>query len=365
MKLSGKIKDKNLIVKAKTFFGENIEQKELEEFAIHRVQGFMKPKVVKRSSAEYTAPIAISLYEYLQRPITKFDFFFIVEQIVVAVQNLQKEKYSLDKVVTDVKYIYINEVAKEIQMIYLPMSVPKSSTNLIELLETIVYLVKPETGQSTEYISRFIYFLKGLKANDIELIEEYIYKEEAEVVHIIRGETISKKKEVKYQEKVIEKTEEKIAVPEKKKVVEPKRKFVIVDEEKTITETEDTLLEDDKTIVEDDRTILQKDMYKFPKTNRTHFPKLIRTLSNETIKIDKPIFRLGRGAEVDYSIDDNRSVGHNHANIISKGNQYFVIDLKSKNGTYVNEDLLVPNAERQLQDGDSLKLSNEEFRFKL
>ena len=83
MKFKIKAKDCQLIVKAKASFGETIDEKELDRFSRVYLRGFHKPKLAKKNLIEYTGPVGISLYERLKKPVSKRDFLFILEQIVV------------------------------------------------------------------------------------------------------------------------------------------------------------------------------------------------------------------------------------------------------------------------------------------
>ena len=95
-------------------------------------------------------------------------------------------------------------------------------------------------------------------------------------------------------------------------------------------------------------------------------PHLIRKKNNERIPIDKPIFRLGRNHEFnDYVVDGNGYVGNSHCHIIAKGGEYFIEDDNSKNHTYVDEAMIPSGSEFKLIHGQSIKLADEEFEFRL
>ena len=96
MKLKAKAKDCQLLVKVKTSGNEIVDEKELDRFARVFLRGFLKPKLIKKNVIEYTGPVGVSLYERLKRPLTKRDFLFILEQIVVAVQKLQANSMGLE-----------------------------------------------------------------------------------------------------------------------------------------------------------------------------------------------------------------------------------------------------------------------------
>lgn len=95
-------------------------------------------------------------------------------------------------------------------------------------------------------------------------------------------------------------------------------------------------------------------------------PHLIRTKNNEKIMLNKPVFRIGKEKSyVDYFIGDNTAISRSHANIISRDNEYFVLDTNSTNHTYVNGTMVQSNIETKLSHNDKICLANEEFEFKL
>lgn len=88
--------------------------------------------------------------------------------------------------------------------------------------------------------------------------------------------------------------------------------------------------------------------------------------SGVRVIIDKAEFRLGRSREyADYSITENRAVGSLHAKIITRDGKYFVVDMNSKNHTYVNGSRINSMVEVPVQSGDSIRLANEELRFEI
>lgn len=67
-------------------------------------------------------------------------------------------------------------------------------------------------------------------------------------------------------------------------------------------------------------------------------PHLLRNKNNEIINLTKPVFRIGKEKSyVDYFVSDNTAVSRSHANIITRGNKYYIVDTNSTNHTFVNE----------------------------
>lgn len=95
-------------------------------------------------------------------------------------------------------------------------------------------------------------------------------------------------------------------------------------------------------------------------------PHLIRSKNNERIALDKPVFRIGKERSyVDYFIGDNTAISRSHANIITRENEYFVVDTNSTNHTYVNGIMIQSGVETKITHGDKVKFANEDFEFKL
>ena len=92
---------------------------------------------------------------------------------------------------------------------------------------------------------------------------------------------------------------------------------------------------------------------------------LIRSSNGEKISINVLSFIVGKDAlNTNYCIKDNPSISRRHAKISFRGNRYYICDLGSTNFSYVNNQILSPETDVELKDGDIIRLSNEEFMFK-
>jgi len=71
---------------------------------------------------------------------------------------------------------------------------------------------------------------------------------------------------------------------------------------------------------------------------------------------------IGRSAEADVRIEDRFASGV-HARVYSRGPSYYVEDMNSTNGTFVNGAQL--EGEAELHDLDEVRIGDTEFRFEL
>lgn len=91
-------------------------------------------------------------------------------------------------------------------------------------------------------------------------------------------------------------------------------------------------------------------------------PKLILSLNGEVISeidLDKEVTTIGRKAVNDVHID-NLAVSGSHAKILALGNDCFLEDLESTNGTYVNGDRATKHV---LKHGDKITIGKYEMLY--
>jgi len=83
----------------------------------------------------------------------------------------------------------------------------------------------------------------------------------------------------------------------------------------------------------------------------------------EKIMITKSSFVIGRlHGQVDY-VSNNNAVGKVHAEIISREDLYYVKDLNSRNGSFVNGEQIMPSKEKEIKSGDKITIANSDFVF--
>ena len=91
-------------------------------------------------------------------------------------------------------------------------------------------------------------------------------------------------------------------------------------------------------------------------------PTIKRILTGEQVKITGNVFRIGRKDDgMDYVVSHNPAISKKHAEVLVRDGKYYVRDVGSKNGTYVNGRILPKNKEVEISNGDLIKLANEDF----
>lgn len=92
--------------------------------------------------------------------------------------------------------------------------------------------------------------------------------------------------------------------------------------------------------------------------------KIINEKTGEVIYINKNSYKIGRQEEInDYKLD-RKTVGRYHAEIIQDDENAFILDLGSKNGTFLNNKRLLPYTEYKLCDNDIFNIADVKFIYK-
>lgn len=361
MKIKVRTKGNQIIVKVKISSELLINTNQSDLLSRKCNDGFLILNSVRKNKLEFTGAKGISLYDRLKSPISEYDFFFVIEQIVDITQKIEKIGLSRNNLVLDLKYIFLNETTKELSFIYLPIATPHSSIGILTFIEDIIHSAKPSQVDS-KYLSDFCFFIKKLDVFDAAKVESYICRINSTIVSIIKNvefvETGSSKTPNSKASEIhivpyIEAATNHTACEEKTNLADEdmEKTDLFAEEESTVLFTED-----------DGKTELSVDLS--PVSFK--YPRLIRNINNEVIRIDKPAFRIGKDeSSVDYIIHDNDAISRSHADIITKRGKYFVFDLRSKNKSYINNRVLPAEQEVEISNGDILKLANETFVFQV
>ncbi|MGD8985363.1 MAG: FHA domain-containing protein [Desulfobacteraceae bacterium] len=70
----------------------------------------------------------------------------------------------------------------------------------------------------------------------------------------------------------------------------------------------------------------------------------------KSFDLESDLMTVGRGSESNVRVRD-KSVSRRHLEIVRKGDKYFIKDLKSKNGTYVNDEQIKPGKPFEIGQG--------------
>lgn len=327
-KLKVSIKKSTVTAIMKAGRKERINENELSQLARIKPCGIMHVTKTKKDSVTYTCPANINLTDRLKKAISKYDFFFMMEQIVIMVQDVYNNGLNVNSVRFNMDDVYINEMTKEMYFIYFPIVGGQESADIVGFIENIIYTMTPVINEDTNYISRFMYYVRSFHGFNGNAIEKYISREERAVVNVLKNTAVTMQQTM--QQQIMQ------------QVMQGSM--------------------DGTTVLSDDGISVQQIQQMQPVNY--HFASLTRQVTGEKIELGKPSFVLGKNPEKsDYAVADNTNISRVHAVITTRNGRYYVMDQNSTNGTFINGRIIKAGQETEILPGDCLMLANEEFIF--
>lgn len=323
-KLKVSIKKSTVTAMMKAGRKERINETELSQLARIKPCGIMHVTKTKKDSVIYTCPANINLTDRLKKAVSKYDFFFMIEQIVIMVEDVYNNGLNVNSVRFNMDDVYINEMTKEMYFIYFPIVGGQESADIVGFIENIIYTMTPVINEDTNYISRFMYYVRSFHGFNGNAIEKYISREERAVVNVLKNKAVTMQQQIMQQ------------------VMQGSM--------------------DGTTVLSDDGISVQQIQQMQPVNY--HFASLTRQVTGEKIELGKPSFVLGKNPEKsDYAVADNTNISRVHAVITMRNGRYYVMDQNSTNGTFINGRIIKAGQETEILPGDCLMLANEEFIF--
>ena len=327
-KLKVSIKKSTVTAMMKAGRKERVNETELSQLARIKPCGIMHVTKTKKDSVIYTSPANISLTDRLKKAISKYDFFFMIEQIVIMVEDVYNNGLNVNSVRFNMDDVYINEMTKEMYFIYFPIVGGQESADIVGFIENIIYTMTPVINEDTNYISRFMYYVRSFHGFNGNAIEKYISREERAVVNVLKNKAVTMQQTM--QQQIMQ------------QVMQGSM--------------------DGTTVLSDDSISIQQ-MQQMQPVNY-HFASLTRQVTGEKIELGKPSFVLGKNPEKsDYAVAGNTNISRIHAVITTRNGRYYVMDQNSTNGTFINGRIIKAGQETEILPGDCLMLANEEFIF--
>ena len=327
-KLKVSIKKSTVTAMMKAGRKERINETELSQLARIKPCGIMHVTKTKKDSVIYTCPANINLTDRLKKAISKYDFFFMMEQIVIMVEDVYNNGLNVNSVRFNMDDVYINEMTKEMYFIYFPIVGGQESADIVGFIENIIYTMTPVINEDTNYISRFMYYVRSFHGFNGNAIEKYISREERAVVNVLKNKAVTMQQTMQQQ------------------IMQQAMQGSM----------------DGTTVLSDDSISIQQ-MQQMQPVNY-HFASLTRQVTGEKIELGKPSFVLGKNPEKsDYAVADNTNISRVHAVITTRNGRYYVMDQNSTNGTFINGRIIKAGQETEILPGDCLMLANEEFIF--
>ena len=296
----------------------------------------------------------MSLQRYLLKPIKRESFFSMIQQLIEIIKSCGSLAMRFENIEFETSYIFIDVKTSELRMIYWPLVNFQATTDITSLLNEICFRANLENDNGL--ISEFHSFVKNAIPFSINSFERYISKQ---MENEKNAESAPKENLKKQIEKEAINKDNKIAYVPNYNLNKSDESIKDITKSSASMENAAKPSSNIKSMVYSEGTVFLG----IDASNTTN-AYLIRSLNNQKVLIDKPIFVIGRSKELpDYSILDNKGISRIHAKILIENNHYYIIDNNSTNKTSVNGMVLEPNQKFELLNRADIKFANEHFTF--
>ena len=361
--------------------------------------GLLKPMHFLNGQLYFRNFFGETLRNYLAAGISKNEVIRILEQFLLTIHQAEAIKINPDCVILNLDYIFYDLEMRQIQILYSETELKGTDNKFGYFLYDVINAFTTTNASDLDFRRKFMEFLGTMEYPDLCRVEDFLVREKKTLVQEIRTEYFSN---TSIHHVVAPRTSQPLNGTPSSSLQEQTSyedneptNFASeeIDDEQTVYGAYGKEAEDDDeptgfmmenggftgdgsySEIDDEKTeFCQNEFnqdFRYNKSNnlfsnRLESAFLIQTKDKEKIYINKPVFRIGReNGKVDFCVQNNKNISRAHVDFIMRAGNYYVMDLASKNRTYVNDRAIPANVEIELHNGDHIKLCDEEFIFYL
>lgn len=308
--------------------------------------GLFRIKREGESKFVYTSPRAFPLKDFLLLNLTEENFYRIAIQLVRVEKTVGEKGLATTNLFFDLEHVYIVPMTREIFCLYKPTINTGKEKRALEFLTEILHYYNKKHSKERPICSDIEPQLKAGNFSEINL-ENHI---RIKCPQVLEGLSNPQPERTGYT------APGRTGAPMNMGEVRRQPAMSFVQEEPMLSGT--TLLVD-----EDDRNeatmLLCESVPEEPKYIAI---RLYRVRTNESYVVSQKEFSIGKEEGNHLVIRDNKTISRKHAIIKATGNGYSIMDMNSLNHTYLNGKVLAAGQEEIISDGDTIRLSDEEFK---
>ncbi len=367
------MKNTRALTTVKSKKGQQLNQREVSLIRDGKIKGVLWFDIQmkqQRVILNYNAEGLVPLNDFLKiNSMNKRLFVIILRNLVLMLKEIEDNRFSKDLLMWSLQAAYVEPSTWHTYMMYVPLQPFETSGDLKSFLLEMISQCSFEPGEDIEYVQTLVQELNGVTAYTAGMLELYCDRASEELLRQKR-ESHNRKTCPVCGSKLAESEEMcpfcgKRILPRAFKPSQKEDKLIdsgfISAAEQPETGTEKSNLRRSAISVNEDengvvtvfrgaRRIVQsvwlEDCSKAGKIYITKFP-----------------FRIGKMEGVTDHRICNNAVSRKHADILKEQGQYYIIDLDSTNGTYLNGKRIQPGVKELLTDGMIVEFAN--YRYKI
>lgn len=300
----------------------------------------------------------VTLNEYQEKVIDKQTFFEIVIQMDMMIRLGEQNGLFINNMDLDYSRVFIEVSTGKVFFVYWPINNPQTRNSLEYFFREMAYATIFNRYEDNSYVSKYIRFFKKGEMFSLVNFEEMIM--------LLANDGEEREDNIPSHKQIRPKTQEQNLTASPQYYNDSQGETTALDPQmwlQTHAQAIGNSSNDETGIL--DPSLIYNPIYNQNSSGRINkLPYLIRSSKGEKISIGKSEFVLGSGkSSADYVINNNKTISRKHASILIRGARYFVIDHKSTNFTYINDNVIEGDVEYELFNNDRINLSDEEFTF--
>lgn len=284
--------------------------------------------VIEANSREvvYGAGDLITLRNYLKKNVSIDIMYSIISQTIDTLNKLSNERMSNTRLVLDADYVFVNEEDGRLFFIYEPYISNREMIVYINFWINIIDTTKIKDVDVREQCLQLKQYIEESKNKSLDEIYAYVNKTVSFNNPSTTGNLMVKATNLREVEQMNQSFDE-----------EPETGLLVQSKPEPLTQKP--------------KPIIAREKRAF----------IIRENNNDKVEVITNVFSVGKSASCNYTISGNPTISRNHVIISKKLGEFYLVDEKSTNGTFINGEKVEKNREYCLKNGDRLRLSNEYF----
>lgn len=314
---------------------------------------------------KYTADGLLSLPEFLQTAVlSKRLFLYIVRQYIHLDKQLEENHFKRSSVLFRPHYVLINPTSWHLYFVYVPVQPFEAEGTLRESLQDLIQYAAFDPNEDPEYVREFIRLVGSEVSFSVFLLEAYLKKYDwKEKPKAADNRCAGCGYALQSGDAVCPMCGKAVGAVKGKAADECFYTDVSAGGEPVAgrknAESAPRKSQNSFSVYEDDTGLVT--VFRAPKSSGKQSVYL--TGSRAVIPINKFPFRIGKQEDiVDWRIQ-NSAVSRKHADIMKEQGRYYLVDLGSTNGTYINGRRVQCGVKEELTSGASVTFANENYIF--
>ena len=353
MKLTAAKEGTTRYFQAKLGWKEQFDPKEIEMLSVGAVPVLIPPSAIlghKNNVIQYDISPYSTLEFYLTCILSREQFAQLLLQCVSLFRQMQQVYLSYKNLVLELDQIYVLLSDRTLHFIYLPLAGGTREASIPDFFRKMIHGASRSTYEQVSFLDSCLAWLNQPIPFVMNAFEDFVLQNGCA------------------REPAAAMSNAPASVPVSASEVAPapgaSRFYQPTCQEEPDVPAQDVLPRDGETSWLDPSdcggTVGLADG---PEATRPKF-YLVREKTGERIEVSRSPFLVGSEAgSMDYCVTGNPAVSRKHAKFFLQDGQCSVSDEKSTNRTYVNNCALEPQVAQILQDGDHVRLANEDFTF--